>query len=156
MILIAACKIEVGFPLSICLIRREHMRDKMRSQADVDDCLRRENRILSVHGSLDAYLTHNRQRRSNLIAQGRWNFYACVAKQNNRRAARVGAEGKLTADDVRRHEKFQHKCARCSGTVRLGIDHVVPLSHLGPNRFDNLQLLCGSCNSSKRDRLQPT
>ena len=34
------------------------------------------------------------------------------------------------------------------------IDHVVPQSRGGTDHLDNLQLLCGACNSLKGDRPQ--
>ena len=34
------------------------------------------------------------------------------------------------------------------------VDHVVPQSRVGTDNLENLQLLCGACNSLKGDRLQ--
>ena len=47
-----------------------------------------------------------------------------------------------------------HECRACGGTKRLCIDHIVAWSCGGSNDDDNLQVLCGSCNSRKRDRTQ--
>lgn len=47
-----------------------------------------------------------------------------------------------------------HKCRACGGTKRLCIDHIVAWSCGGSNEDDNLQVLCGSCNSRKQDRTQ--
>ena len=37
----------------------------------------------------------------------------------------------------------------------MTIDHIVPRSKGGADHLDNLQLLCGACNSMKGDRSQP-
>lgn len=42
-----------------------------------------------------------------------------------------------------------HRCKRCDSSVNLQLDHVVPWSHFGPDRSDNLQTLCGWCNSDR-------
>ena len=46
-------------------------------------------------------------------------------------------------------------CAGCKGDFafrNFTIDHVVPQSRGGTDHLDNLQLLCGACNSVKGDR----
>lgn len=44
-------------------------------------------------------------------------------------------------------------CLRCERTdVRLTVDHVIPLSKGGDNSIQNIQPLCGPCNSSKGNR----
>lgn len=48
------------------------------------------------------------------------------------------------------------KCAHCQTTAELTLDHIVPKSHGGSNRIENLQLLCGPCNSEKGDTLDPS
>lgn len=43
-------------------------------------------------------------------------------------------------------------CARCGSTERLTVDHVIPMIRGGSDELSNLQTLCKSCNSAKRDR----
>ncbi len=43
-------------------------------------------------------------------------------------------------------------CAICRATTDLVIDHEIALINGGTNDLDNLQFLCGSCNSHKSDR----
>lgn len=45
-----------------------------------------------------------------------------------------------------------YRCQHCTATEDLTFDHIYPVSKGGQTTFDNLQLLCRSCNSSKRDR----
>jgi 5-methylcytosine-specific restriction endonuclease McrA len=43
-------------------------------------------------------------------------------------------------------------CQHCHATRDLTIDHVVAVINGGTNDLDQLQLLCGSCNSTKNDK----
>ncbi len=36
----------------------------------------------------------------------------------------------------------------------MTVDHIIPQSKGGGDHFDNLQLLCGACNSTKGSRPQ--
>lgn len=45
-----------------------------------------------------------------------------------------------------------HRCVACGSRNHLTLDHVVPLSKGGNDTEDNLQTLCKSCNSRKKDR----
>jgi 5-methylcytosine-specific restriction enzyme A len=45
----------------------------------------------------------------------------------------------------------KNKCLKCGSEHRLQLDHIVPISKGGENKISNLQTLCGSCNSKKRD-----
>lgn len=44
-------------------------------------------------------------------------------------------------------------CLYCGGVKRLGTEHLVPRTRGGLNIPENLFKACGSCNSSKSDRL---
>jgi 5-methylcytosine-specific restriction endonuclease McrA len=45
-----------------------------------------------------------------------------------------------------------HQCRHCGSTDNLTVDHVAPIARGGSHEDDNLQTLCGSCNSRKGDR----
>ena len=45
-----------------------------------------------------------------------------------------------------------YKCLKCGQAENLTMDHIVPLSKGGRHEFKNIQPLCLSCNSGKRDR----
>lgn len=49
-------------------------------------------------------------------------------------------------------ERDGHKCVACSSETDLEIDHKTPVSKGGLSEFDNLQVLCRSCNRSKRTK----
>lgn len=47
----------------------------------------------------------------------------------------------------------QGRCVKCSSQANLEFDHIIPLAMGGSNTSRNIQLLCESCNRSKRDSL---
>ena len=46
-------------------------------------------------------------------------------------------------------ERDSYRCVACDGFKRLSVDHIIPVSQGGSNDNDNLQTLCGPCNSAK-------
>ncbi len=48
-------------------------------------------------------------------------------------------------------KRDNYKCLACPSKDKLEIDHIVPISRGGENKIGNLQTLCKSCNSRKRD-----
>lgn len=77
---------------------------------------------------------------------------------NNRRyrARRMGAEGSHTLEEWEEKKKeFNHTCLMCGKAepeITLTVDHIVPLIGGGTDYINNIQPLCKSCNSIKRDR----
>lgn len=51
------------------------------------------------------------------------------------------------------YQRDGYHCLRCGATAGLSLDHIIPWSQGGPDTFDNLQTLCGPCNSSKGARV---
>ena len=63
--------------------------------------------------------------------------------------------GKLPSYRTHKHLLFGKQEGHCAGCKvsfqfrNLTVDHVTPQSHGGTDHMDNLQLLCGACNSMK-------
>ena len=75
--------------------------------------------------------------------------------EHKRRARIANSGGKLSKGLIEKLMRLQRgKCACCG--LPLGesyhLDHIMPLALGGSNTDDNIQLLRGSCNSSKRDK----
>lgn len=72
-----------------------------------------------------------------------------------RRARIAGSSGTFTTaewEDLK--AAHGHKCLSCGiaePEIQLTVDHVVPLSKGGPNTIENIQPLCLSCNSTKKN-----
>jgi 5-methylcytosine-specific restriction endonuclease McrA len=68
-----------------------------------------------------------------------------------RRALKVTASGAYTeAEWLALCEHHGHRCLSCGTQSRpLTADHVIPLSKGGGNTIENIQPLCGPCNSRK-------
>lgn len=77
------------------------------------------------------------------------------AYDENRRAAKLSAEGSHTAQDIRDQFSRQNGlCFYCDEVLdeHYHVDHVVPLTKSGSNNSDNLVCACERCNKSKSDR----
>lgn len=64
-------------------------------------------------------------------------------------AARKAINRNYNAIFMRIGRRDGFRCGACPATTDLQIDHVLPVSRGGGSEDENLQLLCGSCNSSK-------
>lgn len=49
--------------------------------------------------------------------------------------------------------QYGHRCLCCGEQKKLTVDHVIPVSKGGTNDISNLQPLCQSCNTRKRDKI---
>jgi 5-methylcytosine-specific restriction endonuclease McrA len=74
------------------------------------------------------------------------------ANQQNRRARKIGAGGKLSPGLAQRLLVLQKgRCACCGASLAFGynLDHIVPLALGGANEDWNMQLLTKKCNNEK-------
>ncbi len=75
---------------------------------------------------------------------------AINAKTHRRRTRITKAGGSYTASEFKNLCKQCHyKCLCCGKRRKLTADHVVPVSKGGTSNIDNIQPLCGPCNSKK-------
>ena len=49
----------------------------------------------------------------------------------------------------------EYRCVKCGVQTPLTVDHVIPRSAGGSNRFENMQTLCEPCNHDKDDNIEP-
>lgn len=90
-------------------------------------------------------------------ARDMFNQAIAIAESSTKRwpMLRRGVRGeipKITRRLVLRRDN--DRCKRCGETASLQLDHVVPWSHFGPDRSDNLQTLCEWCNSDRSNFLE--
>jgi 5-methylcytosine-specific restriction endonuclease McrA len=80
-----------------------------------------------------------------------------AARNANRRARVIQAEGRYTPADVFRILDAQNgQCYWCSTDIPGGkhtVDHYIPLNKGGTNWPDNLVIACRTCNCAKRDMM---
>jgi hypothetical protein len=71
---------------------------------------------------------------------------------SNRRAKRLGIEGRITVQEISDLlMKQDNKCASCMESLQpnWNIDHIMPMRLKGLNKIENIQILCDPCNKSK-------
>lgn len=49
--------------------------------------------------------------------------------------------------------EYNYQCANCGATYPLHIDHIYPISKGGTNEYENLQVLCSTCNIKKSNKI---
>jgi len=115
----------------------------------------KENNRRNYEKNAEAYRAYARQwKRDNPTAYREW----CranpdiLAAVRYRRKVRVAEHPPISAQDIADIRAMQgNRCAECRRKVKLTIDHIIPVSKGGTGDRRNIQLLCGSCNSSKKD-----
>jgi len=76
------------------------------------------------------------------------------AEENKRRASIAGVGGFFTVKEWKDLcKKYHNKCLCCKKCRKLTADHVIPVSKGGTSNIDNIQPLCGPCNSSKGTKI---
>lgn len=76
------------------------------------------------------------------------------AHKNLRRTRKTGAGGSYTAAEwTTLCNHYGNRCLCCNRKgVKLTADHIKPVARGGTSNIDNIQPLCGACNSSKGDK----
>lgn len=68
-----------------------------------------------------------------------------------RRRARIAQNAVYEVSEEFLARLYSSPCVACGETQNITADHIIPVSRGGEHSESNLQPLCGSCNSSKRD-----
>lgn len=79
-----------------------------------------------------------------------------LTKGHNRRAKIEGNGGNHTTKEwLNLVKEHNNRCVNCRQEKKLTRDHIRPISKGGTNEIINIQPLCASCNSSKKDKYEP-
>jgi 5-methylcytosine-specific restriction endonuclease McrA len=77
--------------------------------------------------------------------------------RHNRRMRLLNVEGRFSLKEWQDLKAVYNylclKCLRSEPEIRLTVDHKIPLIKGGTNWPDNIQPLCGPCNSSKHTKI---
>lgn len=78
-----------------------------------------------------------------------------AAKNSRRRTQKTKAGGSFTGAEWKALvDHYGGRCLCCGCTdAKLTADHIIPVSMGGTSSIDNIQPLCGKCNSSKCDKI---
>lgn len=98
-----------------------------------------------IKQSIKTWIENNRER-YNILKRANYRNYMANKK---------GAEGKHTAEDVKKlYEEQKALCNICDCAISeyYEVDHIDPISKGGTNWPSNLQLLCLYCNRSKNNK----
>jgi 5-methylcytosine-specific restriction endonuclease McrA len=106
-----------------------------------DYCRRwREKNRSHVRATIYNWQTRNRER------------LKVIADRRLARKAENG--GSFTAQEwAALCQQYDYRCLACGRKRKLSADHIVPLSKGGASSIDNIQPLCGPCNSGKGDKI---
>ncbi len=96
-----------------------------------------------------------RDKRARVKAQNleAYRLYARMA-MHKRKARKASVPNTLTKNEwLEIVTSYGGRCLRCETTEGITMDHVVPISKGGGHTADNVQPLCGPCNSSKGTKI---
>ena len=77
-----------------------------------------------------------------------------AAKSSRHRTRKTAAGGSFSPSEFKALcDHYANKCLCCGrDNIKLTADHIVPVVKGGTSNIDNIQPLCGACNSSKGDK----
>lgn len=80
--------------------------------------------------------------------------YLQIKRDDQRRRKYRLKSGSITSEDwAAMLESCDYRCVFCGSGEDITQDHIIPLSKGGQNIIENIQPLCRSCNSKKRDKI---
>lgn len=119
-----------------------------------------------VKASVDRWFAENKEYRRQYKNEYRKNNKEKIAQyrkdnpdkhrayKSNRRTRQTKAGGSFTEKEwLKLCDKYHHKCLCCDKRRKLTADHVIPVSKGGTSDIDNIQPLCGPCNSKKNNKV---
>ena len=96
------------------------------------------------------YNGHKEEMKVKLLAWRRRNKAKVVQQVLLRKYRKLGVGGSHTLEQWNElKKKYRHRCAICKKIKKLTRDHIVPITKGGTNDIQNIQPLCGPCNSRK-------
>ena len=69
-----------------------------------------------------------------------------------KRKHRLETNGIFLITQKELYKLYNSKCVACGSNEVISLDHIIPLAKGGRHSIGNIQPLCKSCNSSKRDK----
>jgi 5-methylcytosine-specific restriction endonuclease McrA len=125
----------------------------------------RKNNPEKVKASVDKWFEENKEYRRQYKKEYRRTHKETIAQyrrdnpdkhrayKHNRRTRQTNAGGTFTEKEwVSLCKKYGHKCLDCGKRRKLTADHIIPVSKGGTSNIENIQPLCGPCNSKKGRR----
>jgi 5-methylcytosine-specific restriction endonuclease McrA len=80
--------------------------------------------------------------------------YLQIKRDDQRRRKYRLRSGKVGVEEWKKMlAEYNFSCAHCGSQDDITQDHIIPLSRGGANLIENIQPLCRSCNSRKRDKV---
>ena len=135
------------------------MLNRLRQQryaADPDRYLARnrewaESNVEKANAIKRKWVLKNREKASAAGKKWRSNNPAKRAEMKLRRRARIARNPAHEVSDDFLQRLYGLPCVACGSEDNISADHIIPVARGGEHSESNLQPLCGSCNSSKRD-----
>lgn len=93
-------------------------------------------------------VTNNRYKANNPEARK-----ISVSKSQHKRRAQKEANGIYLVSNEFYAQLYASPCVMCGTLENITADHIIPISRGGTESEGNLQPLCGTCNSSKNNKL---
>lgn len=141
-------------------IKRDVAKYQLENKAKIDEYKKNhriENLARYTENAAKAYAEDSVARRAAVKAWKKENPSKVKVINQNRRALKKYNGGKLSSGIVQRLMSLQkNRCACCCADLNDSghhVDHIIPLSKGGAHDDANIQLLCPTCNLSKRDKL---